>query len=123
LDNCPIVTTYRRSKKRREVINPQGGAVNKSEMADKLADKADVSKAKAAEIIDIIFSTKDGDGIIAVELDAGRKVNITGFGNFTTKHRAARMGRNPATGATIHIAAKEYAHFSAAKGLKDRVAV
>jgi DNA-binding protein HU-beta len=104
------------------IVDPQGGAVNKSEMADKLADKADVSKAKAAEIIDIIFSTKDGEGIIAVELDAGRKVNITGFGNFATKHRAARQGRNPATGQTITIGAKRYAHFSASKGLKDRVA-
>jgi DNA-binding protein HU-beta len=104
------------------IVDPQGGAVNKSEMADKLADKADISKAKASEIIDIIFSTKDGEGIIAVELDAGRKVNITGFGNFATKHRAARQGRNPATGATITIGAKRYAHFSASKGLKDRVA-
>jgi DNA-binding protein HU-beta len=49
-------------------------------------------------------------------------VNITGFGNFTVKHRAERQGRNPATGETITIAAKYYAHFSAAKGLKDRVA-
>lgn len=96
--------------------------MNKSEMADKLASKADMTKAQAAEIIDIIFSTKDGEGIIAVELDAGRKVNITGFGNFSTKHRSARQGRNPATGATIMIPAREYAHFSAAKGLKDRVA-
>ena len=96
--------------------------MNKSEMADKLAGKADISKAKAAEIIEHIFSTKDGEGIIAVELDAGRKVNITGFGSFRTKHRSARKGRNPATGETIEIAAKEYAHFSAAKGLKDRVA-
>jgi nucleoid DNA-binding protein len=97
--------------------------VNKSEMADKLADKADISKAKAAEIIDIIFSTKDGEGIIAVELDAGRKVNITGFGNFSLKSRSARMGRNPATGQTITIPAKNYAHFAASKGLKDRVAL
>ena len=96
--------------------------MNKSEMADKLAAKADVSKAKASEIIDHIFSTKDGEGIIAVELDAGRKVNITGFGNFTTKNRAGRQGRNPATGETIWIAPKTYAHFSASKGLKDRVA-
>ena len=96
--------------------------MNKSEMADKLADKADISKGKAAEIIDIIFSTKPGEGIIAVELDAGRKVNITGFGNFSTKQRSARQGRNPATGETITIAAKKYAHFSASKGLKDRVA-
>ena len=96
--------------------------MNKSEMADKLAGKADLSKAKAAEVIDHIFSTKDGEGIIAVELDAGGKVNITGFGNFSTKHRSARQGRNPATGETIMIPAKKYAHFSAAKGLKDRVA-
>jgi DNA-binding protein HU-beta len=91
-------------------------------MADKLADKADISKAKAAEIVEHIFSTRDGEGIIAVELDAGRKVNVSGFGNFTVKHRSERQGRNPATGETITIAAKNYAHFSAAKGLKDRVA-
>lgn len=96
--------------------------MNKTEMADKLASKADISKAKAAEIIDHIFSTKDGEGIIAVELDAGRKVNITGFGSFSTKQRSARQGRNPATGETIHIPAKKYAHFSASKGLKERVA-
>ncbi len=96
--------------------------MNKSEMAEKLAKKADISKAKAAEIVEHLFSTKDGEGIIAVELDGGRKVNITGFGNFTLKHRSERQGRNPATGATITIPAKKYAHFSAAKGLKDRVA-
>lgn len=97
--------------------------MNKSEMADKLASKADISKGKAGEIIDHIFSTKDGEGIIAVELDAGRKVNITGFGTFSTKQRAGRQGRNPATGETIWIPEKKYAHFSAAKGLKDRVAM
>lgn len=95
--------------------------MNKTEMADKLASKADISKAQASEIIDHIFSTKDGEGIIAVELDAGRKVNITGFGSFSTKHRSARQGRNPATGETIQIQAKEYPHFSASKGLKERV--
>lgn len=96
--------------------------MNKSEMADKLADKADISKAKATEVIDHLFSTKDGEGIIAAELDAGRKVNITGFGSFTLKRRSERQGRNPATGETITIPAKNYAHFSASKGLKDRVA-
>ncbi|HJQ76674.1 MAG TPA: HU family DNA-binding protein [Acidimicrobiia bacterium] len=96
--------------------------MNKSEMADKLARKADISKAQASDIIDHIFSTKDGEGIIAVELDGGGKVNITGFGNFSVKSRSARQGRNPATGATITIPARKYAHFSASKGLKDRVA-
>lgn len=96
--------------------------MNKTEMAEKLAKKADISKAKAAEIVDIIFSSKSGEGIIAVELDADRKVNITGFGTFSTKRRSERQGRNPATGATITIPARKYAHFAAAKGLKDRVA-
>ena len=95
--------------------------MNKSEMADKLASKADISKTKAAEIIDMVFSTDPGEGIIAVELDAGRKVSIFGFGTFSTKSRSARKGRNPATGATIDIPARKYAHFAPSKGLKDRV--
>ncbi len=96
--------------------------MNKSEMADKLASKCDLSKAKAGEIVSCIFDTDAGHGIIATELDAGRKVQIPGFGSFETKRRAARTGRNPATGETITIAAKKYPVFKAGKGLKDRVA-
>ena len=96
--------------------------MNKTEMAKKLAKKCDLTQGDAADIIDTIFSTEDGKGIIAVELDAGRKVSIAGFGTFETRHRGARMGRNPATGEAIQIAAKNVAAFKAAKGLKDRVA-
>jgi len=96
--------------------------MNKKELADKLAGKCDLSKAKAQEVVSALFDTKPGQGIIAIELDAGRDVQILGFGNFGTKNRAARMGRNPATGATITIAAKKYPFFKAGKGLKDRVA-
>jgi nucleoid DNA-binding protein len=96
--------------------------MNKTEMAAKLAKKTDLSQSKAAEVLDVIFSTKPGEGIIAVELDAGRKLSISGFGTFSTRSRSARKGRNPATGEEIMIAARKYAHFAAAKGLKDRVA-
>ncbi len=96
--------------------------MNKTEMAEKLAHKCDLPKAKAQEIISCIFDTAPGTGIIAIELDAGRKVQIPGFGTFGTKDRAARQGRNPATGETITIAAKKYPFFKAGKGLKDRVA-
>jgi DNA-binding protein HU-beta len=96
--------------------------MNKTEMAKKLAKKTDLTQAKAAEVIDAVFSSDSGDGIIAVELDAGRKVAIAGFGTFGTKFRSARQGRNPATGETIMIAAKTYATFKPAKGLRDRVA-
>ena len=84
--------------------------MNKTEMAKKLAKKADLSQAKAAEVIDIIFS-------------ADRDVAISGFGKFYTSRSKARQGRNPATGETIQIAAKKHAKFKPAKGLKDRVAV
>jgi len=95
--------------------------MNKSEMAEKLATKCDLSKTKATEVINTIFDTASGRGIIAVELDAGRSVAIPGFGTFGTKHRSARQGRNPATGATITIAARTVPTFKAGKGLKDRV--
>ncbi len=96
--------------------------MNKTELVEKLAAKSDLSKAKASEVVDCIFSTDSGHGIIAIELDAGRDVVITGFGTFATKHRAARMGRNPASGESIQLAAKNYATFKPGKGLKDRVA-
>ena len=53
--------------------------MNKTEMAKNLAKKTDLTQAKAAEVIDAIFSSEPGNGIIAVELDAGRKIAIAGF--------------------------------------------
>jgi DNA-binding protein HU-beta len=97
--------------------------MNKKELAAKLAKKADISQVKAAEIVNHIFATDPGEGIIAVELDAGNKVTIPGFGTFATKRAAARTGTNPATGAKMEIAAKTRPTFKAGKNLKDRVAV
>ena len=51
--------------------------MTKADMAAKLASSCDLSKAKAEEIIDSIFSTKPGEGILATELDAGNKVQVT----------------------------------------------
>jgi len=90
-------------------------------MAEKLAKQADVSQAKAREIIDIIFSTDPGEGIIAVELDAGRDVTITGFGTFRTRQRGAREGRNPQNGKKIQVPAQTLAAFRPGKGLKERI--
>ena len=50
--------------------------MTKQDFADKLAGKCDLSKAKAMEVIDCIFSTKPREGIIAIELDAGNDVTI-----------------------------------------------
>ncbi len=93
--------------------------MNKSELAAKLAKKVGLTQAKAAEVVDAIFNASKG--IIAVELDAGRKVAIPGFGTFLARKRAARQGRNPATGKSITIPAKHYAVFKPGKTLKDKV--
>ena len=69
--------------------------MNKTEMAKKLAKKSDLSQAKAAEVIDIIFSSEPGHGIIAVELDADRDVSISGFGKFYTSRSRGRASRDP----------------------------
>lgn len=96
--------------------------MTKDEFAEKLADKCELSKTKAMEVLDAIFSTKPREGIIAIELDAGREFVITGFGSFRTRKSKARKGRNPRTGEEITIAARKVVAFRPGQGLKDRVA-
>lgn len=95
--------------------------MTKDDFAEKLAKQSDMSKAKAKGIIDAIFSTDPREGIIAIELDAGRDFTITGFGTFGTRRRKAREGRNPRTGQSMMIPAMTVPTFRAGRGLKDRV--
>lgn len=95
--------------------------MNKTEMAMKLAKKAGISQAKAADILDAVFASQPGKGLIATALDAGEKVTIPGFGTFSTRQRGQRQGRNPATGQTITIPKKNYVHFKPGKTLRERV--
>ncbi len=97
---------------------PQGVNVNKAELVAELADQTDTSKAAAAAAIDALFSEK---GIIATELKKGEKVQITGFGNFEARKRAARTGRNPRTGGVIQIKASTVPAFRPGKALKEVV--
>jgi DNA-binding protein HU-beta len=92
--------------------------VNKQELIEAVANELDTSKAQAGEIVDLFFSA---DGLIAKELKRGGSVNLTGFGSFEVRKRAAREGRNPQTGATIKIKASKVPAFRAGKGLKDIV--
>lgn len=95
--------------------------MNKKQMAAKLASKTGISQAKATEVLNAIFDSRPGHGIIAVELDAGRKVTIPGFGTFSTRKRKARTGTNPANGAKMEIPSRNYPHFKAGKTLRERV--
>jgi len=91
--------------------------VNKSELIQQLASRADLSRAEATRAVDALFSA-DG-GIISGALRGGDKVQITGFGSFETKRREARKGRNPRTGKEINIAASTSAAFRMGKRFKD----
>jgi len=89
--------------------------INKAELVDAVATKTDLSKKEVTAVIETLIDK------ITEEMRKGNKVTITGFGIFKTSKRAARVGRNPQTGAAIKIAASTVPKFSAGKGLKEAV--
>lgn len=92
--------------------------MNKSDLVNALAGKTKMSKAEAGRTVEALFAP---NGVIATELRKGVKVQITGFGNFETRKRGARKGRNPRTGKEILIKASVAPVFRAGKGLKETV--
>ncbi|MFM5544394.1 nucleoid-associated protein HU-beta [Aeromonas veronii] len=89
--------------------------MNKSQLIDKIADGADISKAAAGRALDAFIDA------VGEALKEGDQVALVGFGTFAVRERAARSGRNPQTGATIEIAAGKVPAFKAGKALKDTV--
>ena len=89
--------------------------MNKSDLVDAVASRADMSKAEAGRAVDAVL------GSVGDALGNGDSVSLVGFGTFSVRHRAARMGRNPQTGATMQIAASKVPGFKAGKALKDKV--
>ncbi|MBJ7332308.1 MAG: HU family DNA-binding protein [Solirubrobacteraceae bacterium] len=87
-------------------------SLTKQELAAKVAGETGLSQSQAKEAIESTFES------ITNELAGGGEVAVSGFGKFSVSKRAAREGRNPATGETIKIAASNAAKFSAAAGLK-----
>lgn len=87
--------------------------MNKTEMVDYIAEKADISKAAAQRALD---ATVDS---IQEALAKGGMVTLVGFGTFYVGDRAARSGRDPRTGNTIEIKAAKVPKFRAGKALKD----
>ena len=96
--------------------------MNKTELIDKVAKKTGLTLKDSRGVVEAIFSTSLKDGILAGELAAGRKIQITGFGTFMTRKRKKRMGRNPQTGEPIQIKAKTVVKFRVAKAAKDAIA-
>ncbi|MBP5661761.1 MAG: HU family DNA-binding protein [Clostridia bacterium] len=89
--------------------------MNKADLINALAAKNEISKKDAEKAVNGILDLIQG------ALKKGEKVQIMGFGSFEVKKRAARTGKNPATGATIKIKASKAVVFKAGKALKDSV--
>ncbi|PSJ45086.1 nucleoid-associated protein HU-alpha [Zobellella taiwanensis] len=89
--------------------------MNKTQLVDAIAAKADLSKAQAKAALEEVLNG------ITQSLKEGDPVQLVGFGTFKVNHRAARTGRNPQTGQEIQIAAANVPAFVAGKALKDAI--
>ena len=89
--------------------------MTKEELIAKAAQDAGITKTEAGKVLASILDSIEG------ALKKGDKVSLVGFGTFSVAARAAREGRNPATGAKIQIAATNVPKFKAGKKLKDAV--
>lgn len=89
--------------------------MNKAELVSKIAEDAGITKVQAGAALDSFI-----EGVTKT-LKSGNKLILVGFGTFSVSKRAARNGRNPATGATIKIKAKKVARFKASKELSGKM--
>ena len=89
--------------------------MNKTELIAAIADSAELTKKDAEKALNAFVASVEG------ALKKGDKVQLVGFGSFEVRARAARKGRNPATGKEISIPASKVPVFKAGKALKDSV--
>ena len=89
--------------------------MNKAELIDAMAAQTELTKKDVEKVL------KSFVDVVSAELKKGGKVQLVGFGTFEVAERAAREGRNPATGETMKIDASRTPKFKAGKSLKDIV--
>jgi DNA-binding protein HU-beta len=89
--------------------------MNKHDLIAAVATATGITKTAAGTAVDATFDA------ITSTLKSGNSVRVVGFGTFSVADRAATVGRNPRTGASIQIAASRQPKFKAGKGLKDAV--
>jgi len=89
--------------------------MNRQHLVNEIARRAKISKTQADTAL------RSTIGTITQGLKKGQRVSLVGFGTFKVKHRKARTGRNPQTGASIQIKARKVPVFSAGAELKRAV--
>ena len=89
--------------------------MTKADIVEKVYEKVGYSKKDVATVVEEIFSC------IKEKLEYGEKVKISGFGNFTVRHKRARRGRNPQTGDEIMIDERKVMTFKASQLMKKAI--
>ncbi len=89
--------------------------LTKAELADILFEKIGLNKHEAKDFIELFFEE------IKLTLERGEDVKLSGFGNFQTRDKPQRPGRNPKTGEEIAVSARRVVTFHASQKLKQRV--
>ncbi len=89
--------------------------MNKTNLIDAMAESAGITKAEAKKALESFLENVEG------ALKKGDRVSLVGFGSWSVSKRAAREGRNPQTGKTIKIAAKNVVKFKAGSDLQKSV--
>lgn len=89
--------------------------MNKAELITAVGDKSEMTKKDAEKAVNAVFE------VIGETLSKQEKIQITGFGTFDVRQRAARKGRNPLTNEEIMIPASKAPVFKAGKSLKETV--
>ena len=89
--------------------------MNKSELVEKVAQKVNLTKKRAEDVVNLIFDS------MTQALLKGDRVEIRGLGSFMVKHYEAYTGRNPRTGESIQVKPKKLPFFKVGKELKKRV--
>lgn len=89
--------------------------MNKTELIEVVANETNLKKKDAEAAVNAVFAAFEK------ALVEGDKIQLIGFGTFDVKEKAAREGRNPATGEAIKIAASKQVRFTAGKTLKNKI--
>jgi integration host factor subunit alpha len=89
--------------------------MTKAEIVQKVFEKVGYPKRESVELVELVFET------MKERLEAGEKLKIAGFGNFTVKQKADRRGRNPKTGEALTIRARRVLTFKPSVVLKSAI--
>jgi integration host factor subunit alpha len=89
--------------------------MTKADIVEALYEKVGFSKKEAADLVELVFDT------IKTTLSEGKKIKISGFGNFIVREKRSRVGRNPQTGESIEISARRVLTFRPSQVLRAEV--